>query len=271
MRGPAAIDGYPETGWAQLQGARLRLARLRSDGRWQPNRPVLVLLHEGLGCIELWRDFPHRLAERTGLDALVYDRPGYGGSAPDPEPRGADYLHREAAERLPALLEQEGIRSPLLVGHSDGGSIALLHAAAHPVAACITMAAHVLVEEVTLEGIRAARRAWQDTDLRRRLSRYHGANTDWAYRSWVETWLAPWFRDWNMEAELAGVTAPVLAMQGEADQYGSPDQVRRIVGGCAGPAEPCLLPHCGHSPHREQPGATVEAIAGFLERHGLAP
>ncbi len=269
MRAPAAIAGYQETGWAQVRGHRLRLARLRSAGRWQPDRPALVLLHEGLGCIELWRDFPHRLAQRTGLDALVYDRPGYGGSDPDPLPRGADYLHREATERLPALLQREGIHAPVLVGHSDGGSIALLHAAAHPVAACITMAAHVLVEEITLEGIRAARRAWQKTDLRERLARYHGTNTDRAYRSWVETWLAPWFRDWNIEAELAGITASVLALQGEADEYGSRSQVERIVAGCAGRAEPCLLPDCGHSPHREQPEAAVAAIAGFLERHGI--
>lgn len=269
MRAPAAIAGYQESGWAQLDGGRVRVARLRSTDRWQPHRPVLVLLHEGLGCIELWRDFPGRLAQRTGLDALVYDRPGYGGSDPDPLPRGADYLHREAAERLPALLEQEGVRSPVLVGHSDGASITLLHAAAHPVAACITMAAHVLVEEVTLEGIRAARRAWQETDLRERLARYHGTNTDWAYRSWVETWLAPWFRDWNIEAELAGITAPVLALQDEADEYGSRCQVERIVAACAGPAEPCLLTDCGHSPHREQPEAAVGVIAGFLERHGV--
>ena len=263
---PRPVPGYPETGWAEVDGARQRLARLRHRGAWQPGKPVLVLLHEGLGCIELWRDFPARLAARTGLDALVCDRLGYGGSDPDPLPRRADYLHREALVRLPAVLEQEGITSPLLVGHSDGGSIALVHAARHGVHACLTMAAHVFVEEITLAGIRDAVRAWEETDLASRLARYHGPNTDWAYHSWVDTWLAPWFRGWNVEEELAGIRDPVLALQGENDEYGSPDQVASIVRHSGGPAQSCLLPRCGHSPHREQPDATLTAIEAFLGR-----
>ncbi len=250
-----------------ILGKRLRVQRLRQGPAWRPGAPVLVFLHEGLGCIEFWRDFPSRLAEATDLEALVYDRQGYGGSSPADAPRGADYLHVEALEYLPAVLRAEGIERAVLVGHSDGGSIALIHAAHHPqTVACITEAAHIFVEEITLAGIRAADGIYRETDLSEKLSRYHGEKTDQVFRAWVETWLSAEFRNWNIEAELPRVRVPVLAMQGKDDEYGTPAQVRGIVEGVNGPAEACLISDCGHTPHKEQPDKALAAMAEFIRR-----
>jgi pimeloyl-ACP methyl ester carboxylesterase len=230
--------------------------------------PTLVFLHEGLGSIGQWRAFPERLAERTGLAAFVYDRRGYGGSDPLTLPRPKDYLEREAEDYLPAVLRAAGIERPLLIGHSDGGSIALLFAAAYPEVpvAAITEAAHVFVEEVTLAGIREAEKAFHAKGLLDRLARYHGTKAETVFRAWTETWLRPDFRDWDIVARLPAITCPLLVMQGADDQYGTARQVETIVAQSSGPAEACLVPGCGHAPHLERPDQVLDLMAGYLAR-----
>jgi len=247
----------------------------RLHAEWIEPRPVsrgadgttLVFLHEGLGSIGQWRDFPSRLSERTGLRALVYDRWGYGNSEPFTLPRGTGYLHDEALVALPAVLEACRVGKAILVGHSDGGSIALIHASRHPdgVLAVITEAAHVFVEEVTLAGIREAVEAYAKTDLGKRLARYHGDKTDLVFRGWADTWLSPAFRDWNIEDCLPGVRCPVLIIQGTADPYGTPAQVCAIERQISGRAEP-LIVRCGHTPHAEAREEVLEAMAGFIRK-----
>ncbi len=223
--------------------------------------------------MKLWRGFPDALVRRTGLGAFIYSRAGYGRSSARREPLPVDYHHREALDVLPRVLEAAGIDRPILVGHSDGGTIALVYAAAWAAAArpraVVTMAAHVFVEDVTLRGIEAAREAFRTTDLRARLSLYHGDNVDGAFHGWCDAWLSPVFRDWNVEPVLPGVTCPVLVIQGRDDHYGTAAQVRAIAGGVAGAAEPLLLAECGHAPHLEQPARTAEAIAAFLRAHNI--
>ena len=183
-------------------------------------------------------------------------------------PRARNSLAREAAASLPAVLRAAGIECPLLIGHSDGGSIALLFAAAHPgvPVAAITEAAHVFVEEVTLAGIREAEAAFRDKGLLDRLARYHGAKTETVFRAWTETWLRPDFRDWNMVARLADITCPLLVMQGADDQYGTARQVETIVAESAGPAEAWMVPGCGHAPHLEKPDLVLDMMAEYIAR-----
>lgn len=225
--------------------------------------------------MKLWRGFPDALVRRTGLGAFIYSRAGYGRSSARLEPLRVDYHHREALDVLPRVLDAAGIDRPILVGHSDGGTIALIYASAWAAAAAprplavVTMAAHVFVEDVTLRGIEAAREAFRTTDLRARLSLYHGDNVDGAFQGWCDAWLSPLFRDWNVEPVLPGVTCPVLVIQGRDDHYGTTAQVRAIAGGVAGAAEPLLLAECGHAPHLEQPAQTAEAIAAFLQAHNI--
>lgn len=230
--------------------------------------PVLVFLHEALGSIAQWRDFPRRLAEATGLPALVYERLGHGGADPLPGPRDPRYLHHEAHAVLPRVLDAAGAGRAVLVGHSDGGSIALLAAAAlrERIAAAVTIAAHVFVEEITLEGVRAAVRRYLTTDLPQRLARYHGAGTDALFHAWCVTWLAPQFRDWNIEVCLPDIRCPVLAVQGAGDPYGSPAQLRAIADGAGGRVETLLIPDCGHAPHLQAAPATLAAVARFVGR-----
>ncbi|MCS4503586.1 2-succinyl-6-hydroxy-2,4-cyclohexadiene-1-carboxylate synthase [wastewater metagenome] len=259
----------PEYFHLDVLGHRLRAAAWRRDGRWQPGRPVLVFLHEGLGCIEFWRDFPARLGQTLGLDAFAWDRLGYGGSDPLDYTRTPAYLHHEAHDWMPAALDAAGLSDVILVSHSDGGSVALLYAARHPVRACVTMAAHAFVEPHTLAGIAAAERAFAETDLPAKLARYHGDKTETIFRAWTQTWQAPDFRDWNIEADLAGIHAPTLVMQGADDEYGTSEQVRRIAAACSGPAEQALLPGCGHTPYREAPETVIAEIEAFLNRHDI--
>jgi pimeloyl-ACP methyl ester carboxylesterase len=227
--------------------------------------PTLVFLHEGLGSVALWKDFPARVAAATGCPALVYSRAGYGRSSPAALPRAPDYMHVEALSVLPALLDRLGIEEPILVGHSDGASIALLHAGSgrRPVRALVALAPHVFVEDMSIASIDEVRRQYETTDLREKLARRH-ADPDAAFRGWNDIWLAPAFRRWNIEGWLPGVRCPLLLIQGRDDEYGSAAQLDAIAGQVGGTVARLELADCRHSPHRDQPEATLAAIADFV-------
>ncbi len=229
--------------------------------------PTLVFLHEGLGSIGQWRDFPVQLCLLTGLPGLIYERWGFGHSETLIGPRPKDYLYREAEDSLPEVLMACGITdAPILFGHSDGGSIALLFAAAYPdrVRAVISEAAHVFVEEVCLAGIRIARTAYEQGTLRDGLYRYHGANTDLMFRGWCETWLRPDYRDWSMTAALPRITCPTLIIQGEEDEYGTRAQVDAIATGVSGAADILWLPGCAHVPHHQARDTVLDGVGRFI-------
>jgi pimeloyl-ACP methyl ester carboxylesterase len=236
-----------------------------------PGRPTIVMLHEGLGCVAMWRHFPDRLAQVTGCRTIAWSRAGYGHSQPYAEARTPRYMHREALEALPALLAALEIERPLLFGHSDGGSIALIFAGAFPAVplGVVVLAPHEFVEEETLAGIREARSAWETTDLRDRLARYH-ADPERVFADWNDTWLSPAFRDWNIEEYLPAIRCPVLAIQGEDDEYATMRQIDAIAAQL--PATRLLkLAQCGHSPHRDQPAAILGAVDRFLHDIGEGP
>jgi len=242
-------------------GAELIRPRAKRD-----NRPVLVFLHEGLGSIGQWRDFPEKICAATGCPALVYDRWGHGGSDPLTESRRPDYLHEEALLSLPEVLRQCAIDKPILIGHSDGGSIAIIYAGTYPqkVAGIITEAAHVFVEDVTVKGIQRALEIYESTDLRTRLARFHGRKTDSMFRGWADIWLSPEFRDWNIESCLAYITCPLLAIQGKDDEYGTPAQVASIIGKVLGPARGWLIDNCGHIPHVQATEDVFAEMVNFI-------
>jgi len=228
--------------------------------------PVLVFLHEGLGSVSMWRDFPRKLADRLQCRVLVYSRHGYGQSTPPlAAHRAVSYMHDEALLILPALLEQLRIERPVLFGHSDGGSIALIHASRHPVRGVIALAPHVFVEDLSLASIAAAKVAFETGDLRKRLARHH-ADVDSVFRGWNDSWLHPDFRSWNIEDLLPAVGCPILVIQGEDDEYGTVEQMRRIARHGAD-VELELLAECGHAPHRDQPDQVLRSVADWLKRH----
>jgi pimeloyl-ACP methyl ester carboxylesterase len=226
------------------------------------DEPALVFLHEGLGSVALWRDFPARLAEAAGRRALVYSRAGHGQSDLPDGSRTPRFMHDEALDTLPAVLRAAGIERPVLVGHSDGGSIALIHASCHPVAGLILLAPHVFVEDVTVASIEEARETFATTDLGERMARYH-RDPERTFRLWNDIWLAPEFRSWNIEDVLAGVTAPALVIQGAQDQYGTLAQIDAIERGVSGPVRRVVL-DARHAPHLEAPEETLRAAAEFL-------
>jgi len=231
----------------------------------EPGKPTLVFLHEGLGSIRQWRDFPLRVVKATGCRALVYSRYGYGQSDVLREDRaGVRFMHREALEVLPQLLEQLRIERPVLVGHSDGASIALIHAGAgHAVRGLALMAPHVFVEPICVESIRKARDAFDAGELAPRLARYH-RDARKTFSLWADAWLDPAFLQWNIEEVLPGIACPVLAIQGEDDEYGSMEQLERLRRGVRGPCELVKFAACGHAPFREQPQATLDALTRFI-------
>ncbi|MBX3657765.1 MAG: alpha/beta hydrolase [Ramlibacter sp.] len=231
----------------------------------------IVFLHEGLGSVAMWqgRDgfWPETVCNLTGRPGVVWSRRGYGRSDPVPDVRGAgrlrpDYMHHEAWTVLPALLDRLGVSRPVLLGHSDGGSIALLHASRHPVAACIVMAPHVIVEEVSIRSIEQARQAFESGGLRERLARYH-ADVDGAFWQWNDIWLSPGFRTFDIRGECRRISAPVLALQGEDDAYGTLRQIEDIAP-TQGPFRMEKIAACGHSPHRDQPTQATHLVADFL-------
>ena len=244
----------------------------RLEARWigPPPQvaPTLVFLHEGLGSLSLWRDFPDRLARETGCGALVYSRAGYGKSDPVPLPRPVRFLHDEA-EVLGRVLARAGVRhaGTILVGHSDGASIALIHAGLHAgLRGLILEAPHVFTEPHGLASIAKMGEAYRTTDLRERLARHHGANVDVAFRGWNDVWLDPGFRPWNIEEFLPKIEAPILILQGKDDEYGTWRQVEAIERQSGGPVEALAIPGCGHSPHQEQPEVALAAMAEFIRR-----
>lgn len=235
---------------------------------------TLVFLHEGLGSVAMWRDYPARLCEAVGARGFVFSRPGYGQSTPRaPEERWPlDYLQRQARDVLPAVLAAAGVAAPAwFFGHSDGASIALLHAAWFPsrTAGAIVLAPHTFVEDVSIAGIEATRAAYTAGAMRARLARYH-ADPDSPFYGWSDAWLDPGFRVWNIEAEMRRLAVPVLALQGEGDEYGTMAQLDRLAA-----ASPHVtlekLAACGHSPHRDQPEAVTALTAGFMNRHARPP
>jgi pimeloyl-ACP methyl ester carboxylesterase len=242
-----------------------RLEYERFAGR--EGAPTLILLHEGLGSVAMWRGFPAALAAATQCPLVVYSRYGYGRSDPIAAPHGVRYMHDEALVALPELRAALGLDDVVLVGHSDGASIALIHtgSGAWPVRGLIVEAPHVFVEAESIASIEAARQAYATTELRQRLARYH-ENVDSAFRGWNDIWLHPDFRAWNIEEYLAGISCPVLAIQGEDDEYGTLAQIAALERGVAGPFEKLVLAQCKHSPHREREAAVLAAMSRFVAR-----
>lgn len=258
----------PVSRFVEVGGCRLEYVELPAVVQ---DRPSLVFLHEGLGCVGMWRSFPNLVAARTGCRTVVYSRRGYGGSDPAAGPRTVDYLHEEALEVLPGLRRALGLDRVVLVGHSDGASIALIHAGAGwwPVDGVVVMAPHEFVEDITLAGIAAAVSDWSAGDRVSRLGRSH-RDPEWVFRAWADTWLSPAFRDWNIESYLQGIRCPVLAVQGEDDGFATMAQLDAIaVKAVAAPrVEQLRLAGCGHSPHRDREAVVVDAITRFVSRLG---
>ena len=252
-------------------GGRLQRLEYAWIGAAHPGAPVIVFLHEGLGSLAMWKDYPAELCAAASARGLVFSRYGYGRSTPRPalEKWPVEFMHAQAVEVLPALFAQVQLHDPpWLFGHSDGASIALLYAAAHSerVAGVVAVAPHVFVEDVSVASIEQARVAYAGTDLKRRLARYHD-DPDSAFHGWNDVWLDPDFRSWNIESCLARIRCPVLAVQGEDDEYGTMAQIDAIARRVP-QARLLKLPACGHSPHRDQPEALTGAVVSFLREHG---
>lgn len=260
-------------------GVPLEVLTLAPDPAW-PRGPTLVFLHEGLGSLSMWRDWPTQLCQQLQRPGLVYSRQGYGHSAAVKDVRGEsqivsgqrqgrlqpDYMHHEALRVLPALLHTLGIERPILIGHSDGGTIALIHASQHPVTACVVMAPHVRVEDISVQAITQARQAFTDGGLRERLAKFH-ADVDCAFWQWNDVWLSAGFRSFDIRREIESLSAPLLAIQGEDDAYGTMAQIDDIARHV--PHTQLLkLAQCGHSPHKDQTAAVNAAIARFLSGLG---
>ena len=248
--------------FVNVRGRSLEYRRIAAAA----DSPTLVFLHEGLGSISQWRDFPARIVAGTGLPAIVYARYGHGQSDVLQQPHGVDFMHRDALESLPEFLRQLGIERPILIGHSDGASIALIYAGAgHPLQGLVAMAPHVFVEDISIQGIVAAKRVFETTDLPQKLARHHRDPLKTFY-GWNDVWLAPAFRGWNIEGFLPAIKCPLLAIQGQDDEYGSMAQVDAIARQVSGPVEVLKLEHCAHSPHQDQPEIVAKAIVEFVKR-----
>jgi pimeloyl-ACP methyl ester carboxylesterase len=253
------------TFYVNVQGRNLEVQRIPGSNS---HAPELVFLHEGLGSISHWKDFPARVAATTGCPVTVYSRYGSGNSDALTEPRTVTYMHDEALRSLPDLLGQLDIANPFLIGHSDGASIALIYTGAHrSVRGLALLAPHVFVEDLSVASIAEAKTSFETTNLRERLARHHrdAGSTFWG---WNHIWLDPAFRRWNIEEYLPRITCPILAIQGLDDQYGTMAQVQAIARQSGGPVEVLPLPECRHSPQRDQAEAVLAAIAKFVQRIG---
>jgi pimeloyl-ACP methyl ester carboxylesterase len=253
------------------------VAGVRLETRWigqaRSGQTVLVFLHEGLGCMAQWRDFPDRVAASLDLPALVYSRAGYGASDPVDWPRPLDYLNREGEIHLPALLDHHGLDRVVLIGHSDGATIALVAAGSDRdgrILGAVAMAPHSFVEDMCLEAIAKVTHIYRSTDLRGKLARYHGDNVDCAFWGWNATWLEPGFKHWHIRDHLAAIGAPVLVIQGACDEYATLEQVEIIQRLVPAGAQALVLPQCGHTPQRDQTEAVFDAIVGFVRGRALA-
>jgi pimeloyl-ACP methyl ester carboxylesterase len=261
----------------QFQDLRWRSREVRVEYAWvgpeSARGPLIVFLHEGLGSLAMWKHFPDRLCTTAGARGLVFSRPGYGQSTPRPhdEVWDVDFMHQQAYEVLPRLLDAVGVQQPVwLFGHSDGGSIALLHAGRHPerVAGLVLLAPHIFVEDITVRNIERAKADYETGGLRAGLAKYHG-DPDSAFWGWNRIWLHPPFRRWNITDELADIRCPVLAIQGLDDAYGTLAQIRGIAESV--PTTQLLeIPHCGHSPHRDQPEQVITATHTFIHHRRQA-
>jgi pimeloyl-ACP methyl ester carboxylesterase len=251
-----------ESGRLALLGRELEIAQIPAR---RANLPTLVFLHEGLGSIALWRDFPAALAERTACGVLVYSRYGNGFSTVLAEARTPAYMHDEALRMLPALLRALEIEDPVLIGHSDGASIALIYAGQHSdgVRALVLEAPHVLVEELSVRSIAAVRHEYETTDLRARMARYH-SQVDRTFFGWNDVWLSEAFREWNIEEFVPRIHAPMLTVQGIADEYGTPAQLERIARRARVPVDRLLLARCAHAPHRDRRAVVESTVSGWL-------
>jgi pimeloyl-ACP methyl ester carboxylesterase len=254
-----------DSGFLDIGAQRLEY---RMIGPRPKDAPTLVLLHEGLGCVGLWDDFPEKLAQATGCGVFVYSRAGYGQSSPVTLPRPLTYMHDEAREIVPRLLDAIGFQRGLLIGHSDGASIAAIYAGTHQdhrVGGLVLIAPHFFTEDMGIAAIADARKAYETTDLRQKLARWH-KDPDNAFKGWNGAWLDPDFRQWDITEPLAYIRVPILIVQGEDDQYGTVAQIEAAERECYCPVEVALLPGIKHSPQREAPEATLKAISEFAGR-----
>lgn len=246
----------------ELDGRRVEYAEIDGDR----SAASLVFLHEGLGSVGLWEDFPARVAHATGRRTLVYSRLGHGRSDPPPQPPRPDFMHREARETLPRLLRAWKAERPLLVGHSDGASVALIYAAERPVSGVVCLAPHVFVEGESLGEIRRAKRRYESEGLRQRMAAHH-RDPDAAFYGWNDVWLDPAFADWNIEDALPAIEAPVLLIQGSRDPYGTLAQIDSVAARARGPVQRLVL-DCRHAPHVQAPDATLAAVSAFVRGLG---
>ena len=257
---PSLPELLAHSDYVTVDGKRLETLRYPPRG----NKRTIVMLHEGLGSVSMWKDFPGQLAKSTGCGILVHSRYGHGKSERLAEKRGVDFMHHEAQVVLPELFERCEIEAPILLGHSDGGSISIIYAATAPrkPAALALEAPHVFVEDLSVSSISKIRAAYETTDLRQKLARYHD-HVDETFWGWNDIWLDPRFRSWNIEEYLDAIRCPVLVIQGENDEYGTLMQVEAIKARLPS-TETLVLPECGHSPHRDQPARTLAAISKFV-------
>ncbi len=258
-----------ETRYVEASGCRLRIKTIYPHRcKHQTSQFHLIFLHEGLGCIEFWRDFPEKLCLSTGCSGLIYDRKGYGESEPFEDAWPLDYLQKEALIYLPALLKNLGVTDTILVGHSDGGTIALMAASVNNniIRGVITEAAHIFVENITLSGIRKAVKDFETTILKEKLERYHKKNTEAIFYRWANRWLSSEFKGWNIEGFLKKIACPVLALQGEDDEYGTPAQIEGIANLVTGPVDTVLIPKCGHVPHFQAQKRVLGEMKQFISK-----
>jgi pimeloyl-ACP methyl ester carboxylesterase len=261
---PIGVSGLGPTADGEsllVSGQRLHSLSINADS----DRTPLVFLHEGLGSVELWREFPAEVASRSGHPALLYSRLGYGRSDPFFQPRRVDYLHTEALDTLPLVVQRLGNRAPILIGHSDGASISIIYAGAgYPVTALVLLSPHVFVEDAGLESIRALHLSFPSSDLAEKMAKYH-RDPESTFRGWAEVWLNPEFRSWNIEDRLSEVSCPILLIQCEDDDYGSLHQLDAIQSQARGPVQRLVLDGPGHAPHLAHPEAVTAAIVAFIQ------